>query len=251
MKRIAQFSTVFLVICCSFCQQGYCVWNRVAQFPKEIAVSGFFWDEFNGFVGFGSNRATIATTARIRRTQDGGKTWTLSITPNTQGAVTSIFMKDNLVGYASIFETGRWTNYSIWKTIDGGKTWADDSHGNSAHTNCIYATSKTLIRTTWDNNDIGGVSTNDGNTFSSIFTTQNSDRSNGIDFVDDTIDVRRPSDAGATGKNEGGRNRSDQGRQSVHQLIHCGTVARVATARRELARLPTQSLRPRRLLRRS
>ncbi len=188
MKRIAVYSTILLLICCSAWQQGYCVWNKVGQFPNEIAVSGFFWDEFNGFVGFGHSRGGN-TKALIRRTIDGGKTWTLCTSPNVQGAVTSIFMKDKLIGYSSIFESGNRTNYSIWKTVDGGNTWVDITQGNPAHTNCIYATSKALIRTTWDNNDIGGVSTNDGGTFSAIFSTQSADRSNGIDFVDDAIGV--------------------------------------------------------------
>jgi len=174
---------IFVLLMSSLHATAYGVWKKIGQF-SENAVCGFFWDEKNGFVGFGNARTT--GNAIIRKTNDGGISWTICTVPNTDGGVTSIFMKDRSTGYASIANYTQ--DYSIWKTTDGGTTWNDDTHGNAIYTNSVFATSKVLVRTAWFNG-IGGISRDDGVTFSSVFSTSNGDRSNGVDFSDDLSGV--------------------------------------------------------------
>jgi len=171
----------------SLCAQ----WNKVAQFNGERGTCGFFWNELNGLVGFGNGFFGAGINALILRTTDGGKTWVNCTIPPAQGEVSSIFMKDHSVGYASIYEsTNPPRTYTIWKTTDGGITWQDHTFPNDAAiTTCVYATSKALVRTTWFDGNIGGRSLDDGVTFSKTFSNQNGDRSNGIDFSDDVNGV--------------------------------------------------------------
>jgi hypothetical protein len=165
----------------------YAQWNKVGQFDGERGTCGFFWDEMNGLIGFGNGLFNSGINALILRTTDGGKTWVTSNIPSTPGDISSIYMKDRLVGYASVYEsTNPPRTYSIWKTTDGGVTWQDHTFTNAAITTCVYATSKALIRTTWFDGNIGGRSLDDGLTFTSTFSNPNgNDRSNGIDFSDD------------------------------------------------------------------
>jgi len=191
MKRITVNSTLFFLILCSACQLAYCGWSLVGQFPGEHAECGYFWDEQNGLVGFGMMILNPSSIRNIRWTSDGGKTWNLSITPGGKGAVTSIFMKDQLVGYASVFSKQVGTIVSaIWKTGDGGKTWVDHSFGDDENTECVYATSASLIRTNWYG-AVGGSSIDDGKNYRSWFTSTSfaGDNSNGIDFTDDAMGV--------------------------------------------------------------
>lgn len=179
---------IFLLI---FCGAGssYARWDLVAQFNFERASSGFFWDEQSGLIGFGNGATGSNVTARIRKTTDGGKTWTISFVPFARGRVTSIFMKDRLVGYASIYPSSNPRNFTIWKTTDGGVNWLDNTFGNSAVTPCVYATSKALIRTAWFDGNIGGFSVNDGRSYTPRFSNIDGERSNGIDFADDQFGV--------------------------------------------------------------
>jgi len=184
MNRIFTCCFFIILVSCCFAQQGYCSWNKVGQF-NEPGTCAYFWDEQNGLAGFGSRDQFNFVTLRIRKTSDGGKTWTQCNVPAGKGYVTSIFMKDHFVGYASIYSTGFNNNYSLWETTDGGTSWFDITQNNGAITTCVYVTDKVFIRTTWDNGS-GGISVDQGRTFSSIFATGNGVRSNGIDFIDDS-----------------------------------------------------------------
>ncbi|MEI8133727.1 MAG: hypothetical protein WCH46_01470 [bacterium] len=165
-------------------------WKKVGQFSGTRANCGFFWDENNGLVGFGMQGNGLNIKAVILRTVDGGITWTTCASPVVNGQITSIFMKDKLVGYASLFETiAGVPKYSLWKTNDGGVTWFDHTQNNPATTLCVYATSRALIRTTWSNGNVGGFSVDDGRTYNKVFTNGSTNRSNGIDFVDDRTGI--------------------------------------------------------------
>ena len=150
---------------------------------------GYFFDGMNGLIGSGQfaggTGAVPGYNLRIWRTSNGGLNWIQCQTPNGQGRVTSIFMKDNLVGYASIYSD----NYSLWKTLDGGKTWFDITNGQDGPSVCVHATSKALIKTMWTNfgaANSGGFSTNDGQTFNNTFYQQfGRENINGIAFIDD------------------------------------------------------------------
>jgi photosystem II stability/assembly factor-like uncharacterized protein len=187
-----RYSSVIVVLLLFFgAGSSRASWNKIAQFNNEYGTCGFFWDEQHGLAGFGQISQRTNIVRRIRWTTDGGSTWTLSITPGGKGAVTTIIMKDQLVGYASVYSpTNTIPVGSIWKTTDGGKSWQDNSFGNDAITPCVYSTSHALIRTTWYSGTPGGVSLDDGRTFSHLFTTPNGDNnSNGIDFTDDISGV--------------------------------------------------------------
>lgn len=160
-------------------------WNQVAHF-KEIGSCAFFLNERVGLVGFGIfNTGNIDLI--IRKTTNGGATWSQSSTPAGQGRITSIFMRDSLVGYASVmlsdFSFGT-SSYTIWETTDGGANWQDISSNQSGGATCVYATSKAIVTTSWNYN--GGVFGINNLNFKNYFwSADQRDRSNGIDFLDD------------------------------------------------------------------
>ena len=161
-------------------------WKKLIQIPVGEVHCGFFFDEQTGFTGSGS--WNVGIPALIRRTNDGGKTWTLCTTPKEKGFVSNIFMKDVLIGYASIMSSDTIPVSSIWKTTDGGITWFDNTHKNNTYSTCVYATNNALIKTQWSNFDPGEFSLDDGLSYSRIsgaFIDTVPDFSNGIDFADD------------------------------------------------------------------
>ena len=166
--------------------RGYSGWNKMKQF-SDVVGCGYFFDADNGLVGLGQfdtkNRINFLGTQPllIFWTSDGGKNWTQSVMPSGgTGRVTSIFMKDRLEGYASVYSN----QYSLWKTTDGGKSWQDFTQGNFDLSTCLYATSSALVKTIWYGN-LGGRSIDGGRTFNQIFSGGFFDNSTGIDFADD------------------------------------------------------------------
>ena len=170
-----------------FCGYGssYAGWQQGRKFDIPMGC-GYFFDADNGLIGSGFFNSIAVM--QIWWTNDGGKNWTQAKTPgNSLGRITSFFMVDRLVGYASVYST----DYSVWQTVDGGKSWSDFTNGNNYRATCIYKTSKAFIKTTWDSNPnrhLGGNSTDGGNTYNQIFRGGDG-WSNGIDFCDDDIGV--------------------------------------------------------------
>ena len=156
-------------------------WKKIFTTTDGSEIDcGFFFDENTGFIGSGI-RDYAAASALIYKTTDGGKSWKRMQTPFVDSsAVTSIFMVDQKIGYASIFATEG--SESIWKTINGGNSWSDISPSYSGFAPCVYATSKAIILTQWG--VIAGVSIDGGANFNSIFSGA-IEESNGIDFTDD------------------------------------------------------------------
>jgi photosystem II stability/assembly factor-like uncharacterized protein len=181
--RLQQYSLVLFLVCV-LATRGYGVWNLVLQLPPGVeAGCGYFFDADHGMIGTGY-RDVSTYAPKIYLTSDGGKTWKMTVTPDeTDEAITNIMMVSPTVGYASIFSNNVGI-HDIWKTVDGGNTWT--VHGGIdevSQSPCIYATSKTLIATSWF---AGGISVNDGLRFSTIFSEPgNNFKSNGIDFTDD------------------------------------------------------------------
>ncbi|MDP4219316.1 MAG: T9SS type A sorting domain-containing protein, partial [Bacteroidota bacterium] len=154
-------------------------------------------------------------TMKIWWTSDGGTSWTQAATPSSSGWITSIFMVDRQLGYASLYSQ----DYSLWQTTDGGRTWTDFTKGNNSPATCVYKTGKALIKTIWENGfQPGGISTDGGATFSQVFSG-GLNWSSGIDFSDGTFGVVTmgpdpgfggqrvswySSDAGITWKQSGG-----------------------------------------------
>jgi photosystem II stability/assembly factor-like uncharacterized protein len=170
-------------------------WNLIFTFDRPIDC-GFFFDENHGLLGSGIRLATDAPCA-IYKTTDGGQSFTPSVVPTTiGGAVTSIWMQDSLVGYASIFSSiyypnvGTFGRSSLWKTTDGGSSWFDPFHLDHDIT-CAYAQNGLILITKWDDAEAypytppdpyGGDYSYDGGatwTEDSIFR-----RCNGIAFSD-------------------------------------------------------------------
>src|ERR1043165_7549161 len=110
---------------CAWLRIAYCIifslistsaaatWQQIAQFPVP-GCSAYFFNESVGLVGCGNGiQNSIAFPADIRRTTDGGKSWTKCVLPGTSGRVTSIIMNDSATGYASVMYGA-----SIWETTD-------------------------------------------------------------------------------------------------------------------------------------
>jgi len=187
MIRFIKIFTVVTLLSLCLTHRGYPGWSKIKQFNYPVGC-GFFFDADNGLIGLGEfdpknfmNGFLPSGPLLIFWTSDGGKSWTQAKMPTGgTGRVTSIFMKDRLEGYASIYSN----QYSLWKTIDGGKSWQDFTQGNFERSTCVYATSSALIKTIWGGNQ-GGRSVDDGRSFNQIFAGGNDDQSNGIDFADD------------------------------------------------------------------
>jgi hypothetical protein len=159
-------------------------WTLVGSFPTAIGC-GFFFDEDHGFIN-------PCDPISIYKTKDGGVTWAATNVPRPMnGAVTSIYMLDQTTGYASIFSDGQFGKPALWRTLDGGNTWLNDLNVSGEGTS-VYATSKAIIWTDWDDFIYGGthtwggeVSTDQGSTWTKRFR----ERGNGLDFTDDKIGV--------------------------------------------------------------
>jgi photosystem II stability/assembly factor-like uncharacterized protein len=93
-----------------YTQDGGRHWNL----SNDWDLSGYDVYFLNKKVGFiGQNGG------RIRRTEDGGNTWTVIQTPVDKGIIKLHFCNDT-VGWAAV---GRYSNGKILKTVDAGLTW--------------------------------------------------------------------------------------------------------------------------------
>jgi hypothetical protein len=194
-------STLLGILCftvlVSIASAGYAQhWKLMTTFRTPIGCC-FLFDSNNAIIGSGvrpvGNGATISAGAQVAiyKTTDGGVTWKGAFTPAMRGAVTQIFMQTPLIGYASIFSDGYYAKQELWRTTDGGMTWLGDLPVSGEGT-CVYATSKALIYTDWDNSLYfgthrygGGYSPDGGYNW----TTNFRERGNGIDFTDDLTGV--------------------------------------------------------------
>jgi hypothetical protein len=185
MKLCKQYIFVVLLLLLSGINSVYPSWKLLKTFPEPVSC-GYFFDSDNGLIGTGNYYQKSVGFPKIYWTSDGGTNWTEAQTPDpANGWVTSIFMKDANIGYASIFSY----TYTLWKTVDGGKTWADHTSEPIGFATCVYATGKALIQSFWrqgfSGTASGGRSLDDGVTLEQIFNEDGYYESNGIDFADD------------------------------------------------------------------
>src|SRR5688572_22960430 len=183
-------------------QSAFGRWDRVGLMNVPISC-GYFFDDQNGLIGSGhfafANSGYVPNDpVRIWRTTNGGNTWIPCNVPNITGRVTSIYMKDALVGYASLF----CHSSSILKTTDGGLNWQDNTFGNLSPSACIYATPFALVSTMWEQANFGaqragGISVDDGRTMSYVFDGFSINNLNGVDFLDDRNGVVTPGPSNA------------------------------------------------------
>lgn len=192
---------IFLFVLCGYGSVTFGSWKETGPTTFNYPIGcGFFFDENYGFIGEGIFTNSPAFP-KIYRTTNGGTSWTECITPPvSQGRITSIYMRDSLIGYASISTTD---NSFLWKTIDAGISWVDINPGPLEKGTCVYVTSSAVIETSWNTSrrpiKPAGVSFDDGITFNNIFTGGSFNYSNGIDFSDDMngIVTMGPSNGGA------------------------------------------------------
>ncbi|MDP4200413.1 MAG: hypothetical protein Q8922_07090 [Bacteroidota bacterium] len=172
-------------------------WKRLDLNVGKTIGCGFFWDKDHGLVGSGVRwgHDVSGPHCDIYKTTDGGATWSAAVVPALiNGAVTSIWMQDSLVGYASIFPSvdyGYGLTFggsSLWKTTDAGSTWFDPYKLDHVITS-VYGQNGFMVFTLWDLYESTGFVTPDslggefsfdsGRTWTSAFR-----RCNGIAFSD-------------------------------------------------------------------
>src|SRR5687767_12835029 len=137
--------SICIVLTIVFCASNVSAkWELLQTFNDPIGC-GFFFNEQNGFIGTGSNFRSLSRP-KIYRTTDGGVTWSSQMVPIIGvGAVSSIYMSDSLVGYASIFSD----QHSLWKTTDGGARWFNVSPQGSLRGSCVEARGDLIVLTLW------------------------------------------------------------------------------------------------------
>jgi photosystem II stability/assembly factor-like uncharacterized protein len=89
-------------------------WSSLVEAKQEILQALFFLDSNNGWVA-GTVDDLISLIPVLRRTTDGGKTWTQSKYPG--GPINCIRFVDGKIGFA-VGDGGL-----VMKTTDGGETW--------------------------------------------------------------------------------------------------------------------------------
>ncbi len=146
-------------------------WEKIAQFPTTVNAS-FFLNEQIGFIG-------IDGVNGIKRTSDGGITWTdCIIPPGYSGFITDIYMRDSLHGWAGIENTN--ASHGLWRTLDGGISWSEDAN-YSGEVSSVYETPNGILVASRFSPNRLSFSTDGGITFS----VAGLNKYTGINFVDD------------------------------------------------------------------
>ncbi len=170
-RRLIAFTAITAFIVLFSAIPVFATWNLVLS--TSGAHSGFFFNEFVGFIGSSGSDGIYKTT-------DGGKNWVKTIIPGgfTSGYITQIFMTDALRGWAAIEDFD--TKQCLWITTDGGLTWK--VKGPIGQYNNVFETPSAIIGLSRDiyGNSFAKISTDGGNTFANGQMKLN----NGIDFVD-------------------------------------------------------------------
>ncbi|MCF6241429.1 MAG: hypothetical protein L3J74_08810 [Bacteroidales bacterium] len=101
--------------------------------PSLISNSAGFWvfstDFASPSIGY-SSRATYSgiDSVYIKKTIDGGNSWTENTIPNYLGSIYNIDFIDANIGYGV---GGTSSMSTVFKTIDGGATWISESTGTT------------------------------------------------------------------------------------------------------------------------
>ncbi len=121
---------VTLIFCVSTLQ-SQSAWTTVATTTDDLQTICFI-DSLTGWVG-GSN----GTQGVIRKTTDGGNTWSNQGIPVTN-TITKIIFLDSLVGFAS------GANGTVLKTTDRGHTWSVRSTGTVDNLTSVFFLNRRL-----------------------------------------------------------------------------------------------------------
>jgi photosystem II stability/assembly factor-like uncharacterized protein len=106
------------------------IWDTVySNSSMEFRQKGIVLNSTTAFIG-----ANTPTSAKILKTNDAGKTWSIIDTKIPTLEIRSIAFQSETVGYVSLFAKG------VYRTIDGGNTWNkinDCTCGLSADANSL------------------------------------------------------------------------------------------------------------------
>ena len=106
------------------------IWDTVySNASLEFRQKGIVLNNTTAFIG-----ANTPTSAKILKTNDAGKTWSIIDTKISTLEIRSIAFQSETVGYVSLFAKG------VYRTIDGGATWSkinDCTCGLSADANSL------------------------------------------------------------------------------------------------------------------
>jgi hypothetical protein len=114
-------------------------WKSIGSAPG-IQTASFFWDKYNGIVAY-TDAASKITMYKVTSSDKIGYSWTqVSGVYNFEGQVTSIFFRDQSVGWLTVYGVnfGSYYNRGVWTSNDGGNSWAPII--DSEQWNCIYET---------------------------------------------------------------------------------------------------------------
>ncbi len=184
-----KFATLLLAAMLMNVHAASAQWQKLQALGSSFDC-GFAIDDQTVLIGSGKGvnfNDLENKPAQIYKSTDGGANWHLTVCPMAAGAVTSIFMKDALTGYATIFPFPNVPSTVLWKTTDGGENWTDLSQAISGSPTTVYATSKAIVLSLWY--DLGGSSTDGDNSFSHVLGTTDNAHTNGVDFTDDNTGV--------------------------------------------------------------
>ncbi len=180
LTRTAAFLTVSFLMLAS--QANAQDWSKVYQFPAAdgwINVS-YFFNQQVGLIGFEWNQPT--NNGMVKRTIDGGKTWTDCTVPvlnNAAPIVKDIWFKDQDTGWMVVGGNLNISDERLWRSTDGGQTWTVLLN-EPAFTGPVSVRQTGNALTVTEPLGVGiWTSTDEGITW-----TQHSSKKNGLEFED-------------------------------------------------------------------
>src|SRR5205823_4807944 len=122
--RVALAAVIGILLCTSSSHAA--TWTEVAQFTGMGRISAsYFFNSQTGFIGFNSTSGAGAVIGSpIKRTSDGGYTWTDVNTPAIGASiwVSDIWFRTPSEGWVTFFPSAN-SGKNLWHTLDGGLTW--------------------------------------------------------------------------------------------------------------------------------
>ncbi len=130
LKRLTNAAVFLIALCFLYSTPSHAQntnWKKIIQFPDTdgFITASWFFNPQVGIIGFEWNNITT-NTGMVKRTTDGGVTWTDCIVPtlnNTIPIVRDIWFSDQDSGWLVISGSLNINDPRLWRTTDGGQTW--------------------------------------------------------------------------------------------------------------------------------